>query len=58
MPLPGSALHLWVAAAPFTEPWRARGPRLFGFGQARLWVLLAVLVLILVIALVNNRRGR
>jgi hypothetical protein len=35
--------------------WRLRGPMLFGFGQARLWILLAILVLILVITLVNRR---
>ncbi len=34
---------------------RLRGPGLFGLGQARLWMLLAVLVLILVITLVNRR---
>lgn len=37
---------------------RVRGPRLFGLGQARVWVLLAVLVLILVITLINRRRDR
>lgn len=38
--------------------WRLRGPRFFGLGHARVWVLLAILVLILVITLVNKRRGR
>ena len=35
--------------------WRTRGPVLFGLGGARLWILLAVLVLILVITLLNRR---
>lgn len=34
--------------------WRAGG-RFFGLGEARLWLLVAVLVLILVIVLVNRR---
>jgi len=38
--------------------WRLRSPRMFGLGHARVWVLLAVLVLILVITLVNKRRDR
>jgi hypothetical protein len=36
---------------------RLRGP-LFGFGHARIWLLLIVLVLILVVSFVNNRNNR
>ncbi len=35
---------------------RLRGPVLFGLGAARLWILLAILVLVLVITLVNRRK--
>lgn len=35
--------------------WRLGGRMFFGLGQARVWVLLAVLVLILVITLLNRR---
>ena len=38
--------------------WRLRSPRMFGLGQARVWVLVAILVLILVITLINKRRDR
>ena len=34
---------------------RLRGP-LFGFGHARIWLLVVVLVLLLVMAWVNRRR--
>ncbi len=34
---------------------RVRRPRLFGLGHGRVWVLLAVLVVILVIVLVQRR---
>jgi hypothetical protein len=48
----GTALTLEVLG-------RLRGPRLFGLGHgARLWILLAVLVVILLIALVQRRNNR
>jgi hypothetical protein len=36
---------------------RLRGP-MFGFGHARIWLLVIVLVLVLVVSWINNRNRR
>jgi hypothetical protein len=46
-----------LLAGTFLRLRRLRGP-VFGFGHARLWLLLAVLVVILVVSWINNRNRR